>query len=90
MNDSLGEAGEGHLKEVHHIVGLLLLLLISCQVAINTKFAGRKQHNFGIVSKLLGGSSYFPWEYTNVEVDWDCLHNVTTQWTMEKYTYLSF
>ena len=30
---SMGEAGEGHMKERHHIVGLLLLLLVSFQTA---------------------------------------------------------
>ena len=59
MNDSLGEAGEGHLKEVHHIVGLLLLLLISCQVAINTKFAGRKQQSFWYSVQTVGGVIIF-------------------------------
>lgn len=30
---SMGSAGEGHLKEIHHLVGLLLLLLVSFQTA---------------------------------------------------------
>jgi hypothetical protein len=31
--NGMGDASEGHLKEVHHIVGLLLLLLVSFQTA---------------------------------------------------------
>ena len=30
---SMGDAAEGHMKEMHHIVGLLLLLMVSFQVA---------------------------------------------------------
>mmetsp|Transcript_16332 Transcript_16332/g.36542 ORF Transcript_16332/g.36542 Transcript_16332/m.36542 type:complete len:442 (+) Transcript_16332:371-1696(+) len=30
---SMGDASEGHMKELHHIVGLLLLLMVSFQVA---------------------------------------------------------
>ena len=30
---SMGDAAEGHMKELHHIVGLLLLLMVSFQVA---------------------------------------------------------
>lgn len=32
---SMGSAGEAHSKERHHIVGLLLLLLVSLQTAVN-------------------------------------------------------
>lgn len=31
--NGMGDASEGHLKEVHHVVGLLLLLLVSFQTA---------------------------------------------------------
>ena len=31
--NGMGAAGEGHLKEMHHIVGLLLLMLVSFQTA---------------------------------------------------------
>eukprot|EP00986_Skeletonema_menzelii_P006467 scaffold2469_cov149-Skeletonema_menzelii.AAC.2 len=31
--NGMGDASEGHMKEVHHIVGLLLLLLVSFQTA---------------------------------------------------------
>jgi len=31
--NGMGGAGEGHMKEVHHIVGLMLLLLVSFQTA---------------------------------------------------------
>ena len=31
--NGMGAAGEGHLKEMHHIVGLLLLMLVSFQMA---------------------------------------------------------
>ena len=35
MNGMMGNSGEGHMKEIHHIVGLLLLLLVSLQTAVS-------------------------------------------------------
>ncbi|KAL7528918.1 hypothetical protein ACHAWF_002765 [Thalassiosira exigua] len=31
--NSVGDAGEGHMKELHHVVGLLLLMMVSFQTA---------------------------------------------------------
>ena len=38
MNGHMGNAEEGHTKEVHHIMGLLLLLLVCLQTAVNGFF----------------------------------------------------
>jgi len=67
---SMGRVGEAHSKERHHIVGLLLLLLVSLQTAVNAflrrprRVVDTMADNEGEVLFVKTSGTY--WKYINV------------------------
>ena len=69
---SMGSVGEAHSKERHHIVGLLLLLLVSLQTAVNAFLRPRRvvdtmadnEEDEGEVLFVKKSGTY--WKYINV------------------------